>query len=480
MRRTRLLALSLLAALAFSACSPVTPLPTETLDLPTVPATASTVPTLTPTDIPTLLPTATPTPSATPLPAIQVDPALLRGLEIQVWQAFAGPASELFTSQVAQFNAGNQWGIVISPTGYGDYTGLFEAVNAALDAGQAPDLAAALPEQALAWQARRALVDLTAYLDDLQWGLPVADRADFPAIFWQQDAVDGRQLGVPAQRSARLLYYNQTWARELGFNSPPATADEFRQQACAANASFRMDADPRNDGYGGWIVDTTWQTSYSWLLAFGGGVEQAGVYYFRSDPNLAALQFLKSLFDSHCAWLSIEPTPFDSFARRSGLFISADLAGLPAELESMARLKSADEWTVIPFPGSQGRLVVTYGPSYSIMSSTPEKQLAAWLFVRWLLQPESQSQWVEQTGLFPLRSSVLDMIGPYRQASPQWEAACGYLSLAQGVPQLASWRKIRYVLQDGMTVLFQTDLPVDKLASALEEMDAMAQEVSKK
>ena len=480
MPRTRLLALSLLAALVFSACSPATSSPSETVSLPTVSDTASTVPTLTPTHIPTLPPTATPTPSATPHPAIQVDPALLRGLEIRVWQAFAGPADELFTSQVAQFNASNQWGIVISPTGYGDYTGLFEAVNASLDAGQPPDLAAALPEQTLAWDARRLVVDLNPYLDDLQWGLPAADRADFPAVFWQQDAVTGRQLGVPAQRSARFLYYNQTWARELGFNTPPATADEFRQQACAANASFRRDADPNNDGYGGWIVDTTWQTSYSWLLAFGGGVEQAGVYHFRSDPNLAALQFLKSLFDSHCAWLSIEPTPFDSFARRSGLFISADLAGLPVEMEAMARLGNPDEWTVIPFPGSPGRLVVTYGPSYSLISSTPEKQLAAWLFVRWLLQPESQSQWVERTGLFPLRNSVLDMIGPYRQASPQWEAARGVLPLAQGVPQLASWRKARYILQDGLTVLFRTNLPVDQLASALEEMDAMAQELSKK
>ena len=72
------------------------------------------------------------------------------------------------------------------------------------------------------------------------------------------------------------------------------------------------------------------------------------------------------------------------------------------------------------------------------------------------------------------------MIGPYRTASPQWKAARGYLSLARGVPQLASWRKVRYVLEDGMTVLFQTNLAVDKLASVLEEMDAMAQEVSEK
>jgi ABC-type glycerol-3-phosphate transport system substrate-binding protein len=404
-----------------------------------------------------------------------VDPASLVGLNIQVWHAFAEPAHDLFMSQVAQFNADNQWGITVTPTGYGNYASLFEAVNTALDSGQLPDLLAALPEQMLAWDVRGAVVDLNPYLDDPKWGLTAIDKADFPAIFWEQDYIDGQQLGVPAQRSARFLFYNQTWAHELGFNSPPVTADEFRQQACAANASFLLDKDVTNDGKGGWVVDTAWQTIYTWLLAFDGGVTDGSDYRFRTDTNLMALQFIKGLSDNHCAWPS--ETSYDSFASRTALFISGDLSELSAEMESMQHLKNFDEWTVIPYPGLQGSVLVTYGPSYSVLKSTSERQLAAWLFARWLLLPESQSQWVETTGLFPLRNSVLDMIGPYRQASPQWEAACGYLSLAQGVPQMASWRKIRYILEDGMTVFFQDNLPVDKLPSMLDEMDSMAQEL---
>jgi multiple sugar transport system substrate-binding protein len=451
MRLTRLLALSLLTVLTFAACVPGTPAPGTTLDLPTV------------TGAPSLIPTLTPSPTLTPIPTLGVDSASLHGVNIQVWQAFAGPANDLFTSQAAQFTAENEWGIVVNPT--------------ALDSGQSPDLVAALPEQTLAWDAAGVVVDLNPYLGDPQWGLAAGTEVDIPSIFWAQDHANGKQLGIPAQRSARFIFYNQTWAHELGFNSPPVTAQDFRQQACAANASFRADADPKNDGYGGWIVDTHWQTTYSWLLAFGGGVADGSNYGFRTDPNLAALQFEKGLFDSHCAWLSTEPTPFDSFARRSALFVSADLAGLPAEMESMSRLKNSDEWTVIPFPGLQGSVVVSYGSSYSVLKSTPAKQLAAWLFACWLLSPESQSRWVEATGLFLLRSSSLEMIQPYRQALPQWDAALGSLSSAQNVPQLASWRKVRYVLEDGMTVLFQTNLSADKLPTVLTEMDSMAQEL---
>ncbi len=114
------------------------------------------------------------------------------------------------------------------------------------------------------------------------------------------------------------------------------------------------------------------------------------------------------------------------------------------------------------------------------LKSTPEKQLAAWLFARWLLSPENQAQWVEPTGLFPLLHSVLDMVGPYRIASPQWDAAVGDLSLAKGVPQLASWRKVRYVLEDGAKVIFQTNVPVDQIPSILAEMDATAKEINDK
>ncbi len=464
MRPTRSLAIFLLAALMLSACSPGSPTLPPTPDLPTVTETPASPPTLTP----------------TPAPSIGVDPASLHGLNLQVWHAFAGPAYDVFTDQVAQFNTANEWGILVKPTGYGDYTALSDAVNAALDSGQSPELLVSLPEQTLTWAASGAVVDLNPYLGDLSWGLGKDAIADIPPVFWAQDNDDGRQLSLPAQRSARFLFYNKTWAHELGFDGPPGTADEFRQQACAANASFRKDQDPQNDGYGGWIVDTHWQTAYSWLLAFGGGVMSGGAYGFRTDPNLAAFQFVKGLFDDHCAWLSTEPTPFDSFARRSALFVSGDLAALSLEMDSMSRLKNADEWTVIPFPGSQTSTVVAYGPSYTLLKSTPEKQLAAWLFARWLLTPENQAQWVEATGLFPLRTSLLDMVGPYRAASPQWEAAVDALSLAQGVPPLASWRKVRYVLEDGTTVIFQKNTSVDQLPSALTEMDAMAEELSKK
>jgi ABC-type glycerol-3-phosphate transport system substrate-binding protein len=320
-------------------------------------------------------------------------------------------------------------------------------------------------------------VDLIPYIGDPDYGLASAEMADFPAAFWAQDEA-GVRLGVPAQRSARYLYYNQTWAHELGFTAAPQTPDEFRQQACAANAAFKSDASPQNDGYGGWVLDTHWQTVYSWVLALGGRVTDGTTYTFNTDANQAALEFLKGLYDDNCAWLSSEATPFDAFAARKALFVTGDLADTPLASLAMTSAASTDEWTLLPFPGQDGPLAVAYGPSYTVLRSSPEEQLAAWLFARWVLSAETQALWVETTGLLPLRTSILDMVAPYRTANPQWEAAANSLSLLEGVPQLASWRKARYLLEDGMNYIFQVNLPLDQIPTVLDEMQAMAEEFS--
>ncbi len=464
----RIVCLTLLASFVFSACGPSKATTTPASNL------TSGLLTGTPFDTPTLVTTLT------PASRIEVTPEALRGIRIQVWHAFTGPAADVFTRQLAQFNTLNQWDIVVYQTVYGDYPTLFENTDSALTSTRRPDLVVALPEQTLSWEAKGAVVDLNSYLYDTTWGLTASEMADIPATFWTQDQANGHRLGAPAQRTARFLFYNQTWARELGFDSPPTTTDEFRQQACAANAYYRKDAIKQNDGYGGWIVNTQPDTVLSWLLAFGGGVTQNGNIRFTTQANLSALEFLKSLYDENCAWISTEPNPYGSFARRSALFVTGDLAEVPLLTQTMSRLGDSDEWTVLPFPAENGVVLVTSGPSYTLLKTTPEKQLASWLFIRWLLSAENQAKWVEATGLLPLRFSALDLLAGYRADHPQWAIAVGYLPVMQGTPQLTSWRKAQYILADGTGFVFRTNLSVDKIPSILDEMDATVEELGSK
>src|SRR3990172_2560018 len=217
----------------------------------------------------------------------------LRGVQVKIWHPWFGAQANLFESQAAQFNTGNEWGIIVSAEGKGNYSELFLQTDAALKESNPPQVVIAFPEHAIEWQEQ--VVDLNAYVHDPLYGLNPLETSDFYAPIWAQDEVDGIRLGLPAQRTARFILYNQSWARELGFDSPPVSSSDFEQQACAAHRALGQDDDPTNDALGGWLIDTDPITSLSWMLAFDGGAQEQGGYRFLFPGNVAAFRYLKTL-----------------------------------------------------------------------------------------------------------------------------------------------------------------------------------------
>lgn len=432
--------------------------------------------------------TATPRPSKTPRPPVLpgngsrlgVEKEALRGLTIQVWYPWFGVEASLFESQVAEFNRSNEWGIVVQPTSQINYSQLFEAVSTSLPTPDRPDLVIAFPEHGLAWSAGGRVVDLNQYINDEVYGWAQTDLQDFPAAFWAQDASGEKRLGLPAQRSARFILYDVTWARELGFETAPATADEFRVQACSAHQAMLGDQIRQNDGQGGWLVDTDPMTALSWLTAFGGGVLEGNDYRFLTPKNIAGLKFVKQLYDDGCAWTAQPGADLQAdFAGRTALFGTAALEDLAGQSRAFAAAGNGDTWTVMSFPGGQQSGLAVYGSSYFILRSAPEEQLASWLFVRWMLSPENQAKWVETTGLFPLRNSSLGLLTAYGASHPQWSAAVALLPEAQIQPQLASWRKVRVMLGDGFDNMFRLNIPAGRVAEVLVQMEATSRDLSK-
>ncbi len=424
--------------------------------------------------------TPTPTPFVTPTSALGLDTEDLRGTAIEVWHPWFGAEASLLESQIADFNASNPWGITVHATSKGNYTSILYNASAAIVGLEKdrPDVVVALPEYALTWDADGGVIDLTPYITDAVYGITAAERMDFPAVFWSQDMIGERRLGMPAQRNGRFLFYNQTWARELGFETPPGTPQEFREQACAANRAMRNDDDPSNDGQGGWIVDTHPMTIYAWLLAFGGGPLQDGNYRFLTPNNIAAFTFLRQLAEDNCAWVSTEETPYAQFASRKALFATGDLGDLPDQMRAFAQASNGDEWTVIPFPGTEGGVVPVYGSSFVLLQTDERRQLAAWLFMRWLLSPEKQAQWVQTTGLFPLRASSLALLTGYRNDHPQWNNAIALLPNGYPQPQLASWHTVRYVLGDAATHIFRVGVGSGQVSAVLAQMDALVSDIT--
>jgi ABC-type glycerol-3-phosphate transport system substrate-binding protein len=436
--------------------------------------------------------TRTPRPNATegaseaniPIPAasqLNVEKEALRGVQLKAWHPWFGAQASLFESQVAQFNTENEWGIIVSAEGKGNYSELFLQTDAALKESDSPQIAIAFPEHAIEWQEQ--VVDLNVYVHDPLYGLNSLEMSDFYAPIWAQDEVDGKRLGVPAQRTARFILYNQSWARELGFHSPPATSSEFETQACAAHRALGEDDKANNDALGGWLIDMDPMTPLSWMIAFGGGVQEEDGYRFLAPGNVAVFKYMKTLQQQNCAWVASTELPvFDRFAARQALFATASLGDLPDLTRAFSAAANPDEWTVLTFPGVERDALVIYGSSFIMFESDDATQLASWLFMRWMLSAENQARWVQSTGLFPLRESTMELLADYSASHPQWAEAVKLLPRGEITPQLASWRLVRVMLGDGFRDMFDTirhpDLTEGQVPLILKQMDNTAADLN--
>ena len=156
-----------------------------------------------------------PTASVTPVPVstLGVEAESLRGVTVMAWHPWFGVEASLFETQVADFNATNEWGIIVLTAGQSNYAELFNNVTASLAAPDKPNLVIGLPEQALFWDERAGVADLSPYVNDPVWGMSPDEIADFPPVFWEQDQAGEKRLGMPAERTTRFFFNNQTGAR---------------------------------------------------------------------------------------------------------------------------------------------------------------------------------------------------------------------------------------------------------------------------
>ena len=421
--------------------------------------------------------------TATPVTSkLNVDVEALRGAQVTIWHPWFGAEASLFESQVAQFNTENEWGIIIGAESKSNYSELFLQTDAALAESANPNIVIALPEYAIGW--RDHVIDLNTYVQDPIFGISSLEISDFPSVIWMQDEVDGLRLGMPAQRTARFILYNQTWARELGYDSIPETFTDFERQACAAHAALGKDEDETNDALGGWLIDDHAMTALSWMLAFDGGVQEEDGYRFMAPGNIDAFKWLKTLQQKGCAWVpSNEGAVYDRFAFRRALFATASLEEFVDQSRAFGALGNSDEWVILPFPGRGTSAFAVYGSSYVMFQSDDVTQLAGWLFINWILSAENQARWVQSTNLFPLRSSTMDLLADYSASHPQWTKAVQFLPAGKTIPKLSSWRIVKIMMADGFRDMFDTirhpELTDGQVPLILKQMEETAEELNK-
>jgi multiple sugar transport system substrate-binding protein/sn-glycerol 3-phosphate transport system substrate-binding protein len=403
------------------------------------------------------------------------------GQLVTYWHPHTNIRQQVLLAMVDEFNRANEWGITVQAEAQGGYDDLYQKIVAGIPANQLPSMAVAYQNQAATYAGQEVLVALAPYVESEKWGYTEEELDDFFPIALAADYLPQfeARYGWPPYKSMEVMYYNEDWLAELGYDGLPETWEEFAEMACAAAEQPFSGATGEGASYG-YVYNVNASRFATFVFSRGGNIinENGTSYVFNGPEGLEAVIFLKDLVDQGCAAEQTERYGDQSdFGAGRSLFTISSISGLPFYKQAVGE-GAGFSWSVSPPPHTTAapRMNI-YGASQSIFVSAPEEQLAAWLFIKWMSEPEQQATWAAGTGYFPTRQSAADLLDEYFTEHATYEKAFGFMALDYGVESpVAGYDECRSAISEMLTDILgggdvqpQLDATVEQCNEYLEE-----------
>ncbi len=361
-------------------------------------------------------------PSNPPSTPAQVDSIKIEGQKIQViyWHNRPQKDQDLLQTMLDEFNKSNPYGITAKAEIAGSsYNDVYNKVNAALQAQQPPEISVAYQNQAAFYRNQNAVIDLTPFIKSTKYGLSDADAKDYFQAFLDSDKnpqFKNETLGFPTQRSMEVMFANLDALKALGYNDIPKDWKTFEEAACKFSQ--------QNPGKYGWDVGHDASRFSARIFSRGGRIlaPDASAYVFNSQAGVDDLQMVERLLTNKCA---VEIPSSESFGNQNRfgngdlLFTMGSSSGLPFFNDAVAK-GGKFKWDIALLPYTDKPAVDLYGASISVYKTTPEKELAAWLVIKFLGEKAQTTKWALQTGYLPVRQSAKDDVIKGFKADKTW------------------------------------------------------------
>jgi multiple sugar transport system substrate-binding protein len=412
-------------------------------------------------------------PEAAAGPYDDVDPT---GATVLWWHQHTQEREEGLQEIVAEFNASNEWGITVNAEYAGGYSEIYDKMIAAIAANDPtllPNLTVGYANQVAKYQLSDALVDMDYFVDSPVWGLTEEEINDFPQGIFEADVSpvfgDGHfRMAFPPNRSMEAMYYNQDWLNELGYDGPPTTWAEFAEMVCAAT-----DPDAGTIGY---EINTDASRFASMVFSRHGTyfLEDGSSFDFTNDTVKETMTFMKDLYDQGCVALVAEAYGDQTdFGNYKTLFTIGSTSGIPYYDTAVKSGEQGEfQWGVAPLPymdGGDEPVMNLYGASISVPQTTPEQELAAWLFVKWFTEPEMNARWSKISNYFPVRISAAEAMTDYFEANPVFAQAFELMPYSTYEAQwCACYEEVRRLMEEAYSAILDGE-DIDATLTQLQE-----------
>ena len=249
---------------------------------------------------------------------------------------------------------------------------------------------------------------------------------------------NGHYYGLPLNTNCKAAVVNLNVLKELGFDEPPATMEEF-VAACKEKApgQYKLNV----SGLGDWDL-----YPYFWL--FGGKLTDEGFTtasgYLDSAESVAAINTMLELHEDGVFTIrDVDGTPdaWDGINSEYAMFFEGPWAPFNEEAGIVPAL----------IPTWNGKSASVVGGENIVIFSGSQKQDAAFRFVTFMLSEEVQLELLK-VGVIPTLKSCVDSEAV--QADPKWSVYMKQLESAQSRIPTPQASTVEQLWQDAMTDIF--------------------------
>ncbi|MHA6620778.1 ABC transporter substrate-binding protein [Pseudonocardia sp. DLS-67] len=344
--------------------------------------------------------------------------------QITWWSNHPGQSIELEKEYIRRFQEQNPGITVNLVTAGKNYDEVAQRFQAAAGTDNTPDLVGASDVWWFRYMINGQIIPLEGLAQHLQ-----IDTADYNKTLYDDYAFNGQHWALPYARSTPLFYYNRdAWQRAGLPDRAPETWDEFEQWAPAL--AQVVGRPPLGLG-----TATSWAAWWfcNFMWGRGGAYSQEWTITLDKPETLDAAEYVRALVHDKKAAAPTQGGD-DGYVADFSAGVTACTMASTGSLRAIMEQAQFEVGTGFLPKGPVGPGCPTGGTGMAIASSrTPEQQLAAGMFLKFLTEPDQTANFSAGTGYMPVRTSAVD--------SPDMQAVFAQTPQARAsVDQLATTR----------------------------------------
>lgn len=351
--------------------------------------------------------------------------------ELIFWHSMGGSGGEALEKMVSDFNNSQDY-ITVTPQFQGNYDDAVTKLQSVIGTDAAPDIMQ-LYDIGTRWMIDSGYsVPMQELIDSENW-----DVAQIEPNIAGYYTVDGTLHSMPFNSSTPIMYYNKDAFRDAGLDpdTPPANWDELEE--------YSQKLTHTEDGetfYGftlqvyGWFFEQ-YLSKQGLTYANNGNGRDAVATVVDFDQNGGGTAFLTRWNDLYQKGLVGNlgrdgDACINSFGAGKTYMIFGSTASINTVLSAVGGdFELGTGFLPDLITGTNGGVSIGGGSLWMVDKGSDDRKTAAWEFIKFMVSPEQQVYWHQQTGYFPISVKAYDLpeMQEHLEANPLFQTAIDQL-----------------------------------------------------